>query len=78
MRPQKNRAGGILLAAGVGKQGQAWDILVVGILDSLAGGHREEEGRDCLGRVSASLPSGRPGRAEPCLSPASSLQTTVS
>jgi hypothetical protein len=71
MRPQENWAGGIVLAAGVGKQGQAWDIL-----DSLAGEHWEE-GRGGLGQVSASLPSGQPGRVEPCLSP-SSLQTTGS
>ena len=42
MPPQENWAAEIVLAVGVGNQGQAWDILVapVGILlDNLAGGH---------------------------------------
>ena len=68
MRPQENWAVEMVLAVGVGIQGQAWDTLVapVGILqDNLAGGHLEE-GKDCPGLVSALLPSDQLGRAGPC------------
>jgi len=74
----KHWAGEIGLAVGVGKQGQAWDTLVVpvDILDRLAGW--QWEGRDCPGQESALLPSDQLGRAEPCCLSPSSLQTTAS